>query len=360
VGWLYLGGEFFLDLAVHDGGDDAAALYRRLERVGLFDRVQSLNLSAFICRFPAIVRGNIFVEYELQPAPALAGCGVGFAPGILDRYSATGHRFCESDCGREIFSLLEKDPFAHDHYLNIPADPDPDWIEYDVFRDAIGERPFVFHRFPTRYRNVSCPPHLGRLLADLPAELASEQLAAILSTAVELGPIGMYRAGFAPHRASDWCRVVVDRLNLDQIAAVLRGFGVQELPSPLEFVRDVYGCRNVRADTLFALSVDVQNGRVGRVDVECPYFPRFADPSVRRTVLDGVLALLVREGVLTESSAAWLAAQVREDANLDIPGTKLAIHHLKFRCLGSPLRRVKAYFLLGLVETTPKSRRSPC
>lgn len=331
---------------------DGGALHSLLAASGLVDVALAAQVGELAGEFPAIVERNLFLEFELSDCAAPAGFGFGFPAGALDRLRAVDHAFLLSPRGRPLRAALADDPFAADHceHLNLFGDADPDWVEYDISDGRLAEVPFVFFRLPSRFRQVSQPAEVAGLCAALPGG-ASGDFEALMQSITLQGPAAPYRIGVARGRGFGWWRAIITELGVGQVQAALEGLEPLIDVRPLEAAAQFYASAMDQSGARFALSVDIQDGRVTAVDVECPYLFRVADPCARRAPLIAFLQEIVAAGLVSHSVAGWIADQaVRElAATCSQPGLRSQLHHLKFRLFGEPRPRIKAYLLLELL-----------
>ena len=109
----------------------------------------------------------------------------------------------------------------------------------------------------------------------------------------------------------------------------------------------------------FALSIDAEGDRITAVDVECPYLFRISDPDARRVPFFDYSTEIVASGIVSAANAAWMNDQVFRDVALPKGDASLRIllHHLKFRLIGEPYLRTKAYLHLGLTAGSEPAAR---
>lgn len=310
--------------------------------------------------FPALPHHRLFLEYRLDPGLRLEGYGHGFEAGTLSALLASCPRFAAA---RPVADAVAGDPFAADRlrYLDLDADTDPDWIEYDYAGGGFSDAPGVFFSFPARFRS---PPErldalqtaLGALVPRPPAPDAAgapfwEFLRAFAQGETAGGrQAGLYRLGLCGARQPGWVRVVVNGLARDSLDAVgsetLAGF----CPDPVgwmgEHLRDDGGEGRPR----IAASVTVVDGAVQAVDLECPYFNALADPDERRVRAADFCRLLRARGLVSPAAAETLARASAVALNADggkVEGL-LLLDHFKFGAGGATLGRVKVYFELLL------------
>lgn len=334
---------------------DRAALSELLQLAGLFDHDLSVQVARLAGGFPVAVRRDLFVEFELGERRIPSGFGVGFADGLYDRYLANDHWFPESSTGRAIEDARSQDPFASDHavYLNVLGDDDPDWIEYDIANGRIDLTPFVFFRPPSRFQLISTSEQAQRLCELLPDAAPGGEFAALLEVLIRLGPAGMYRVGRASQRGAGWWRVIISQLRDGQVVAALRSRGAIGFEKPLELARMFYADRADVPGAIFALSVDVQDGRISAMDVECPYFLRVGDMALRNVAFEELIAQSARSGILSAASADWLASNgcCRDVVATAARGAmRVRAHHMKYRFLGAPHLRTKFYLHLEMTD----------
>jgi hypothetical protein len=335
-----------------------AALGEMLELSGLFDRELAVRVADLGGRFPAITERNMFLEYELREAPTPAGFGLGFLPGLLDHYRSRNHWFPNSPTGCAIEVALSDDPFASDHavYLNLLSDSDPDWIEYDIENRQINPTPFVFFRFPSRYRTICTRKQARNLCETLPEGMASGEFSRMLGALVDLAPACMYRVGVARQRGRTRWRAIITGLREVQVSTALRDQRATDFSKPLEFARMFYAGRVDAPGACFALSIDIDTNRILAMDVECPYLFRIKDFSVRNLAFKELLAQLGEAGSISAQMENWLGEHCCMDlvSKNSLRQLRVMLHHLKFRFLGSPHLRIKAYFHLDMTNYCAK------
>ena len=227
---------------------DQAALAELLQVSQLFDQDLSFEVARLAGCFPAVVRRNMFVEYELGERRVPSGFGLGFPWGLRDRYIATDHWFPRTGVGRAIESALSADPFVSDHavYLNLLSDDDPDWVEYDIVEGRLDMAPVVFVRPPSRFRTISTREHVRSLCELLPGASPGGEFAGMLDVLVGLGPAGIYRVGLAQQRGQGWWRALITNLRDDQVAVALGSRGATDFEELLELARMLYFERTTR------------------------------------------------------------------------------------------------------------------
>jgi len=333
---------------------DGTILTDLLERSGLFESDLATQAGKLSGQFPAAVERNIFLEFELREDPVPAGFGLGFPAGILDHYAATNHWFLQSPTGRAIEDAMSEDPFAADHlvHLNLFNDPDPDWIEYDVIGDRLEPSPFVFFRLPSRFRTISTSQQARALGELLPSNPPSSEFIGLLDALLANGPVVIYRVGVSRRRGPAWWRAIVTNLSKDQVAAVLSARGGCDFGEPLAIARGLYAGRIDTPGACFALSIDVHEGRISALDVECPYLFRISDRLVRSTAARDLLHNLARIGILSAKARDWLSDRCCMEVGTEslARSLRISLHHLKYRFFGSPSLRTKAYFHLEMIE----------
>jgi hypothetical protein len=329
-----------------------ASVGELLELTGLCDRTWARRVAEVAGRFPAVTERNMFLEYELGNRPVLAGLGLGFGPGVLSRYALTRHSFYRTPTGRAVDAALADDPFAADRaaYLDLLQDPDPDWIEYDVDEKQISLQPFVFFRPPSRFLTIATRKQTRSLCRIIPGASATGEFARLLNALIALTPARIYRVGLARQRGQGWWRGIIAALSRDQVVAALRSQGATGFERTLDLMRDFY---RVRADTpgsQFSLSVDVEGDRITAIDVECPYLFRIGDISARKSAFKELLAHRPAVGTISPRTASWLSKYCCKEVVSSESSRRLRVmvHHLKFRFLGSPHLRTKAYLHLGI------------
>lgn len=340
---------------------DHVALQELLNHAGLLEKDLSLQAARCARHFPAVVGRDMFVEYELGENRIASGFGLGFQHGLYDHYIATDHWFLKSSVGGAIETALSADPFKSDHevYLNILSDGDPDWVEYDIDQGRLDETPFVFFRLPSRFQLISTPDQARGVCELLPDAGRNEQFATLLALLVGMGPAAMYRVGRAKQRGTGWWRAIISYLREDQVVAALLSLGASDFEAPLALARELYAGRADKPGACFALSIDVQDGGITAVDVECPYLFRLGDPAVRNSAFTDLAMQLVRHGTLSPATGDWLTSNgcCREIiAPQSGARMQVRVHHLKFRFLGSPHLRTKVY--LHLEMTAPPAVES--
>lgn len=331
---------------------DGGALRSLLAASGLVDPALAAQVGRLAGEFPATVQRNLFLEFEFADRAVPAGFGLGFSAGALDRLRAVDHAFLSSPRGQLLRAALADDPFAADHreHLNLFGDADPDWVEYDITDNRLAEVPFVFFRLPSRFCRVSQPAEAPGLCAALPKGAVGD-FEALLQRILLQGPAAPYRIGVARGRGLGWWRAIITELGVEQVQAALEGLTTLIDAAPLQAAARFYARAMDQSGARFALSVDIQDGRVTAVDVECPYLFRVGDPSARAAPLAAYLHEIVASGLVSPSVAGWIADQaVRELAPpCGGPGLRTQLHHLKFRLVGEPRLRTKAYLLLELL-----------
>lgn len=330
---------------------DGGALCNLLTASGLVDPALAAQVGRLAGDFPANVQRDLFLEFELADRPIPAGFGLGFPAGDLDRFRAVGHAFLSSHRGRALRAALADDPFAEDHrkYMNLFGDSDPDWVEYDISGNHLAEIPFVFFRLPSRLRQISLPAQVLELCAELPGG-AGADFAALVRRAVELGTTAPYRIGVARSRGLGWWRAIITKLEFAQVLAALEGLGSVIDVRPLAAAARFYERGMDQPGACFALSIDVQDGRVTAVDVECPYLFRVADPAARAGPLSAYAREIATAGLVSAQTADWITDQAACEVTQPFGGPRLRslLHHLKFRLVGEPRPRIKAYLHLEL------------
>lgn len=297
---------------------------------------------------------NIFLEFELKEEPVPAGFGLGFPPGVWDHYVATSHWFLDSPTGREIESAMSEDPLAADHlvHLNLFGDCDPDWIEYDVTGGRFDAAPFVFFRLPSRFRRISTQEHVRAFSELLPSKPSLNEFIGLLESLVANGPIAIYRLGLSRRRGPTWWRAIVTNLSEDQVAAALHDGGACDFREPLAIARGLYADRIDNPGACFALSIDVLDGRISALDVECPYLFRISDRQARGEAALNLLGNLAHSGILSAKTRDWLSDRCCMEVGTEslARSLRISLHHLKHRFFGSPHLRTKAYFHLEMIE----------
>ena len=329
-------------------------LAKLLQLAGLCERKLALNIAAHASQFPAVTGRNFFLEYELFEKPVPAGFGLGFRPGVIDQYLGTEHWLFKTAAGKAIAKALTNDPFASDHatYLNVVSDSDPDWIEYDIAGEHVDPTPFIFFRFPSRFRTIRALEEAQGLYETLPTGAGHGDFARVLQALVDSGPAEMYRLGIAPQRGRDWWRVIITFLTHEQVTAALQTAGAGDFEISLECALDFYVAYGNHPGALFALSLDIRNLEITAMDVECPYLFRVKDPALRETGFKKFNQELVQSGLMAGHTADWLCDYCVKDVMVEEFPSRLRItlHHLKQRFLGNPHLRTKAYFLLELLS----------
>ena len=332
----------------------AAELAALLRSAGLFDETLALAAARLAARYPAVVRRNLFVEYELGAEPTPSGFGLGLPWGHYDGWISAGHGFLRTTTGRAVGAAMADDPFTDDHavYLNLFSDDDPDWIEYDIDVGTLGDAPFVFFRAPSRLRALTGEGQVRALCGLIPGAPQGGDFAVLLETLLQQGPVGLYRLGRSRRRGEGWWRAILTELERDQVAAALRRFGAADYEAPLALAAAFYEGRVDTPGARFALSVDVKDAAITALDVEGPYLMRIGGPQVRAGALTDYLGGLAQLGTLNPAMAAWLGAQVRREVIApDMRnGLQVQLRHLKQRFLGAPHLRTKAYLH---IEVTP-------
>jgi hypothetical protein len=318
----------------------------------LLDEAPAMAAARLAARYPAVVRRNLFVEYELGPDRTPSGFGLGLPWGQYDSWISRDHGFLKTPIGRAVAAAMADDPFMDDNalYLNLFSDDDPDWIEYDIDGGVLGEAPFVFFRPPSRLRALTRPDQVRTLCGLIPGAPPGGDFAVLLDILLKHGPAGLYRVGRSRRRGEGWWRAIVTELDHAQVAAVLRRFGAADYEAPLDLATAFYEGRADRPGARFALSIDVTGAAVTALDVECPYLMRIGEPQARIEPLTELLAGLTRLGTLSPAMAAWLGAQVSRDVTAPdlAKGLRVQLRHLKHRFLGAPHLRAKAYVHLQL------------
>jgi hypothetical protein len=332
----------------------SSALAELLQTAGLLNGGLAAQAARLAEGFPATTQRNMFLEYELALQPVPAGYGLGFQPGVLDYFVATDHGFLKTPAGRAIQIARAENPFTPDLAVDLSygSDSDPDWIEYDIDGGRIDLTPFVFFRFPSRLQTISTSRQARTLCSMLPGRARTGEFAALLDRLLRLGPVAMYRVGVARRRGKDWWRAILSCLTEDQVTLALTGIGAQDLARPLEIARAFYAGQNHTPGACFALSIDVREDNVSGIDVECPYFFRIDDLSKREAALGILLQQSSEAGIISARVADWLAAYACRDvlAEDSQHPLRVMLHHLKYRALGSPHRRTKAYLHLKLTD----------
>lgn len=345
-------------VSLRSGRINRSALGELLELSRLFDKELALRVAELGGRFPASAGHNMFLECELREAPTPAGFGLGFLPGTLDHYAVRNHWFPKSPTGRAIKVALSDDPFASDHavYLNLLSDSDPDWIEYDIENRQINLTPFVFFRLPSRYQTICTREQARSLCETLPGGLANGEFAQILGALVDLAPVGMYRVGVARQRGKVWWRAIITDLQEGQVSTALSHQGATDFSKTLEIARKFYTGRADTPGACFALSIDIDDNRILAMDVECPYLFRIKDVSVRKLAFQAMLAQLAEAGCISTQMENWLAECCCRDvvSRDSLRQLRVMVHHLKFRFLGFPHLRTKAYFHLEMTNRCNK------
>ena len=328
---------------------DGPALRTQLQGAGLFGADLASQAGALAAAYPRIAGRNLFAEFELGAEVVPSGFGLGLPWGEYDRYLVRDHWFLETPAGRAITGALAADPFAADNraYLNLLSDDDPDWIEYDIAGGRIDPTPFVFFRPPSRFLNLSSPQQAGELCGLLPE--AGGDFHRLLERMIAPGAIGMYRVGAAAQRGSDWWRAILTNLDAQQVGAALADLGARDFKRPIDLADEFYAGRADAPGARFALSVDVNAGRITAADVEFAYAFRVSDLDDRAAAFDALVRRLAAEGLLTPQAAAWTSANCIRQVSGPAGGLRVQLHHLKQRFFGPNHLRAKAYLHLEMV-----------
>ena len=336
---------------------DQDALTRLLGASGLVDPAFAEQAGALAGRFPTRVQHDLFLEFEFGDQAVAAGFGLGFPAGALDRFRALQHPFLTTALGQSLEAAFADDPFAADHrdHLNLFGDPDPDWVEYDVSEGRIDPTPFVFFRLPSRLRRLTSVEEVRALSVLLPGGAETGDFERLLERVVSLGSASPYRIGVARSRGAGWWRAIVTDLDREQVVVALKGLGADDPEGPLRPASRLYERAMDRSGACFALSIDVLDGRITAVDVECPFLFRIADPTARGGPLSDYVRDIADLGIVSGATAAWIQDNVVRDVTLPDGGAslKIMLHHLKFRLFGQPRLRTKAYLHLGLAFDPP-------
>jgi len=310
--------------------------------------------------FPALPAHRLFLEYRVGTSMGLEGYGHGYDGATLASLLRTGGSFT---AGPRLRDVMTADPFASDRrrYLDIEADRDPAWIEYDHANGGFSDAPGAFFAFPARFRLIADEAQARALRSRLdpllrPPETGDDAtfwdlLDVLVRSAPASRPVGLYRLGLCAGRRPGWIRVVLNNLSrqsLDPLAA-LPGLGAN--PDPIGWVVD-HLAEAGEADPQIAASVTVVGGTVDAVDLECPYFHRIADDAERVARVAAFCRHLADRGLVTPSIAELLSGAAVVHLRSDDGAVEglLLLNHLKFGVAGSTRGRVKAYFEL-LVRT---------
>ena len=333
---------------------DQDALTQLLGASGLVDPALAQQAGVLARRFPAPVQHDLFLEFEFGDEAVPAGFGLGFPAGALDRFRALQHPFLTTALGQSLEAAFADDPFAADHreHLNLFGDPDPDWVEYDVSDGRIDTTPFVFFRLPSRLRRLANAEAVHALCALLPGAAGNSDFERLLNRVVTLGAASPYRIGVARSRGAGWWRAIVTDLDHEQVVVALNGLGGADPEGPLGPASRLYEQGMDRSGARFALSIDVLDDRITAVDVECPFLFRIGDPEARAGPLSHYVREIADLGIVSGATAAWIRDNVVRDVTLPQGGAslKIMLHHLKFRLLGQPHLRTKAYLHLGVAS----------
>lgn len=318
---------------------------------------QTEDLLRHAAGFPALPAHRLFLEFRVGQTLVLEGYGHGYAAGTLGSLLRSGVDFTAAD---RLGEALAMDPFAEDRrrFVDIGADTDPDWIEYDHARGRFSDAPGVFYSFPARFRVASSRQRARALEARLNALLCRpagggitfwDLLDALMRAAPDGVPIGLYRLGLCTGRRRDWVRVVLNNLSRDTLEPLGELGPVQIGWDPVGWIVDELAALGV-ADPQIAASVTMVRGVVEAIDFECPFFNRIADDRQRRVTATAFCRVLASRGVVAPSVAETLARSAVveiEPPHAEVRG-QLLLNHLKFGVAGSTCGRVKAYFELLL------------
>src|SRR5438445_243961 len=101
-----------------------------LRATGLFQDGELGKLVGHLGGFPALPHHRLFLEWRLGSELVLEGYGHGYERAALTALLDSGVDFAAA---APLVAAKAMDPFAEDRwrYLDLDADPDPDWIEYD-------------------------------------------------------------------------------------------------------------------------------------------------------------------------------------------------------------------------------------
>jgi len=333
------------------------AVSNDLVSAGLLTPGQTAELLRHAAGFPVLPAHRVFLEYRLGSNLTLEGYGHGFDTRTLHSLLRSAVDFAAAE---PLAAALALDPFAEDRarYLDLEADTDPNWIEYDHADEAFSDDPGVFFSFPARFRVGSS----GAWVQDLEAKLDPlllrpegdgssfwDLLDTIVRSAPEGRPIGLYRLGLCTGRKPDWVRVVlndVSRHTFDALGSC-RALPIDQDPVGW-IVDELVGLGD--ADPQLAASVTMANGAVEAIDIEAPYFHRIADDRERRTRTTAFCRLLAERDLVSAASADILARSAVVHLHAPDRGVHgaLLLNHLKFGVAGSTHGRIKAYFELLL------------
>lgn len=323
-----------------------------LEVSGLVGQPLAQQAGQLAGRFPSVVQGDLFLEFEFREEAVPAGFGIGFSAGTLDYFRVVQHAFLATTQGRSLEAAFADDPFAADHleHLNLFGDSDPDWVEYDISDGLIDPTPFVFFRVPSRLRRIAKPEDVRELCATLPGRGANADFECLLNRVVASGPAFPYRIGVARSRGPRWWRAIISGIDRDQVLAALEGFDIDGAEGALGPATRLYQQGMDQPGACFALSIDADGDRITAIDVECPFLFRIAAPDDRRAPFFDYSSEIAASGIVSAATAAWMNDHVIRDVVLPNGDASLRImlHHLKFRLIGEPYLRTKAYLHLGL------------
>lgn len=329
---------------------DASRLRGLLTASGLLDPGLSVDAAQLAGAFPDFTGADLFLEYDLGRHPIASGFGIGFPSGALDECIAFNHPFLETPEGQAVMSAFEADVFASDRaiYLDLFGDPDPDWIEYDIAEGHLDRAPFVFFRPPSRFRELQHAEQATAFCALAPDALGGGGFARLLDRLLARAPLLPYRVGRADRRGPNWRRVILTRLTRDQVEDCLADEDF-DLRAALDASEAFYE----HADTpgaLYALSIDVVEGEVVALDVECAFLFRIADPGVSARAFDALAERLAAADIIAPAVAVWLSDnRFRIVSDPRTSGELIVqIHHLKHRIIGPGRPRTKAYLHAGI------------
>ena len=332
-----------------------------LEVSGLVTQPLAQQAGQLAGRFPSVVQGDLFLEFEFGEEAVAAGFGIGFSAGTLDHFRVVQHAFLATTEGRSLEAAFADDPFEADHreHLNLFGDADPDWVEYDVSDGLIDPTPFVFFRVPSRLRRIASSDDVHDLCATLPGRGANADFESLLNRILTSGPAFPYRVGVARSRGPRWWRAIISGIDRDQVVAAIEVFETEGAEGLLEPAARLYEHGMDQPGACFALSIDAEGDRITAVDVECPYLFRISDPDARRVPFFDYSTEIVASGIVSAANAAWMNDQVFRDVALPKGDASLRIllHHLKFRLIGEPYLRTKAYLHLGLTAGSEPAAR---
>jgi hypothetical protein len=339
-----------------------------LQKTGLLNDRQFQDLLRHTAAFPSISPHKLFLEYRIDSGLVLEGYGHGFDAETLSSLIQNTNSF---PAAAKIAAAKACDPFASDRvkYLDLMADTDPDWIEYDYLGTLKGfsSEPAVFFSFPARFRTWKNEAHLSdfkkTLRAVLPCESSTnsqdsqfgsitffDYFHGLIGCALDCGSVlELYRLGVSSAREPGWARMVLTGIP----SAYFSGH------TPSQFRGEEYSLANILCDMRhgsdkdqsLALtgSVSAQDGIVVAMDIEHPYFHKIEFDQKRREMVGAFCADLGRHNVVSIdvldvlSKAAVLPITTSRSAGIE---ARLLLNHFKFGVSGCTRNRIKVYFEL--------------